>query len=75
MSAILDQEKFTRLEREALYRAAGGIMASTLSSFKKHTKVNAGRMSHVVVDELSAFGVFSEFDFELYQLRLGAQDA
>jgi hypothetical protein len=32
-------------------------------------------MSHVVVDELSAFGVFSEFDFELYQLRLGAQDA
>ncbi|PTM05442.1 MAG: hypothetical protein DA405_03855 [Bacteroidetes bacterium] len=75
LSAILDQEKFTRLEREALYRAAGGIMASTLSSFKKQTKVNAGRMSHVVVDELSAFGVFSEFDFELYQLRLGAQDA
>jgi len=72
LSAILDQEKFTRLEREALYRAAGGIMVSSLESFKKHTKVNAGRMSHVVVDELSAFGVFSEFDFEIYQLRSGA---
>lgn len=74
LSAILDQEKFTRLEREALYRAAGGIMVSSLESFKKHTKVNAGRMSHVVVDELSAFGVFSEFDFEIYQLRLSALD-
>jgi glycosyltransferase involved in cell wall biosynthesis len=69
LSPILDQEKFTRLEREALYRAAGGIMLSTLKSFKEHGKVNAGRMSHVVVDEISAFGVFSEFDFELFQLR------
>jgi glycosyltransferase involved in cell wall biosynthesis len=69
LSPILDQEKFTRLEREALDRAAGGIMLSTLKSFKEHGKVNAGRMSHVVVDEISAFGVFSEFDFELFQLR------
>jgi glycosyltransferase involved in cell wall biosynthesis len=72
LSPILDQEKFTRLEREALYRAAGGIVLSTLKSFKEHGKVNAGKMSHVVVDELSAFGVFSEFDFELFQLRMDA---
>lgn len=70
LAAILDQEKFTRLEREALYRAAGGIMVSTKESFEKHEKINAGKMSHVVVDEQSAFGLFSDFDFKIYQSLL-----
>jgi CMP-N-acetylneuraminic acid synthetase len=67
LSPILDQEKFTRLEREALYKAAGGIMLSTLNSFSKNLKINAGQISHVVVDEKAAFGVHSEFDFELFK--------
>lgn len=67
LSPILDQEKFTRLEREALYKAAGGIMLSTLSSFNKNSKINAGQISHVVVDEKAAFGVYSEFDFEIFK--------
>ncbi len=67
LQAILDQEKFTRLEREALYRAAGGVMVATRESFLKHQKVNAGKMSHVVVDENTAFGIFSDFDFKIYK--------
>lgn len=67
LEPILDQEKFTKLEREALYRAAGGIMASTLESFKKHGKINAGVMSYVMVDETTAFGIFSEFDFRIFK--------
>ncbi len=67
LSPILDQEKFTRLEREALYKAAGGLMLSTLSSFRKNLKINSGQISHVVVDEKAAFGVHSEFDFEVFQ--------
>lgn len=67
LQAILDQEKFTRLERDALYRAAGGVMVSTKASFLKNGKVNAGKMSHVVVDENTAFGLFSDFDFRIFK--------
>lgn len=70
LNPILDQEQFTRLEREALYRAVGGIMVSTVSSFDERGKINAGTMSHVVVDEKSAFGIFSEFDFNIYRALL-----
>lgn len=70
LNPILDQEQFTRLEREALYRAVGGIMVATKSSFESRGKINAGTMSHVVVDERSAFGIFSEFDFNVYQALL-----
>lgn len=70
LDPILDQEQFTRLEREALYRAVGGIMVATRASFEERGKINAGRMSHVVVDERSAFGIFSEFDFAIYQSLL-----
>lgn len=67
LQPILDQEKFTRIEREALYRAAGGIMVATRESFIKNGKVNAGRMSHIIVDETAAFGVHSEFDFTIFR--------
>lgn len=67
LEPILDQEKFTKLEREALYRAAGGIMVSTRESFLKHGKINAGIMSYVMVDETTAFGIFSEFDFRIFK--------
>lgn len=67
LTPILDQEKFTRLEREAIYKAAGGIMLSTLSSFQANKKINTGKISHIVVDETAAFGVHSQFDFEVYK--------
>lgn len=66
LSPILDQEQFTRLEREALYRAVGGIMVSTKANFEQRGKINSGTMSHVVVDEKSAFGIHTEFDFQVY---------
>ena len=72
LQAILDQEKFTRLEREALYRAAAGIMVSTRENFLKNEKVNSGKMSHVVVDENSAFGIFSDFDFQIFKSLIKA---
>ncbi len=67
LTPILDQEKFTRLEREAIYKAVGGIMLSTLESFKSRGKINAGKISHIVVDEHAAFGVHSSFDFAVYK--------
>lgn len=67
LSPILDQEKFTRVEREALYRAGGGVTACTKNSFEKHGKVHAGQMTHIIVDEKTAFAVNSGFEFDLYK--------
>lgn len=67
LQPILDQEKFTRIEREALYRAAGGIMVATRKSFQEHGKINAGRMSHIIVDETTAFGIHSDFNFSIFK--------
>lgn len=67
LKPILDQDKFTRLEREALYRGSAGVMACTRKSFERNGTINAGAISHVVVDEKTAFGIHSEFDFRIYK--------
>jgi len=67
LEPILDQDKFTKLEREALYKGVGGIVLSTVKNFHNHQKMTDGRISHVVVDQKTAFGIFSKFDFELFQ--------
>lgn len=67
LKPILDQEKFTRLERDALYKGAGGVVISTIENFKKHKKMIGGSVSHVVVDPREAFGIFSAFDLEVVE--------
>ncbi len=64
---ILDQEKFIRIERDALYKAAAGVSACKKSSFLKYGKINAGVISHVVVDEKMAFKVDSDFSFKVFK--------
>ncbi len=65
MVPILDQEKFTKLEREALYKGAGGVVVSTVSSFRTHGKMVAGKVGHIVVDQKTALSIQSEFDVYL----------
>jgi glycosyltransferase involved in cell wall biosynthesis len=65
LAPILEQEKFTKLEREALYRGVGGIVLSSKENFIKNRSLVAGSISHIVVDQKTAFGVFSVFDFQI----------
>lgn len=67
LTPILDQEKFTKLEREALYKGVGGIVLSKIDNFKHHKKLVGGSISHIVVDQKTAFGIFNAFDFEVFQ--------
>jgi len=62
MVPILDQEKFTKLEREALYKGAGGVVLSTVASFRTYGKMVAGKVGHIVVDQKTAHSIQSEFD-------------
>ncbi|MBL7858472.1 MAG: glycosyltransferase family 2 protein [Cyclobacteriaceae bacterium] len=66
MVPILDQDKFTKLEREALYKGAGGIAISTLESYRKNRRLVAGKVGHIVVGSEAAFHINSFFDYTLF---------
>jgi CMP-N-acetylneuraminic acid synthetase len=61
---ILDQGKFTKLERDALYRFAGGISAFRVSSVEAYSTERL-RIGHVVVDQRTAHGVYSRYDLKV----------
>ncbi|MDN5199979.1 glycosyltransferase family 2 protein [Fulvivirgaceae bacterium BMA10] len=65
MKAILNQEKFSKLEREALYRYTGGISLSRVDFFRKSGKFIGGQIGHIIVDQKSAHGIFTLYDLEI----------
>ncbi len=71
MKPILNQEKFTKLERESLYRNTGGIIVTDLEYFKKARKLIGGKVGHIIVDQKAAHGIFSDFDLKLAKLLTG----
>ncbi len=62
---ILDHDKHTKHERDAIYKGVGGVVVSTIENFKSTRKMMGNRVAHVLVDDKNAFGVFSEFEFEM----------
>ena len=71
MIPILEQaQNYTHLEREALFKAAGGIQLSKVAAYKKENKIQAGKVGHIVVDQKTAMGIFSGFDLQLANLLL-----
>ncbi|WKN31467.1 glycosyltransferase [Porifericola rhodea] len=72
MQAILNQDKFTKLEREALFKYTGGISVTKSEIFKKEQQFICGKVGHVVIDQQASLGIFSEYDLKL--ARLLAQD-
>lgn len=67
MVPILGQDKFTKLEREALYRALGGVMLSRIAGLRQTGTMLHGLVGHVVIDQAAAQGITSSFDLSLAQ--------
>lgn len=67
---ILNQDKFTRLEREAIYKITGGISVVRFDFFEKYRQIVYGKIGHIMMDEISAIGIFSEHDFTIAELFL-----
>lgn len=67
MEPILGQEKFTKLERDALYKSAGGIMLTTIKQFEKSKKSISGNVAHIVIDAKSSFKIDSSFSYDVYK--------
>jgi len=62
---ILNRDKFTKLEREALFKQLGGITAVRKVVFDESKQTLSGRVGHVVIDRKAALGLFSNIDFEI----------
>lgn len=67
MKPILNQEKFSKLEREALYKYSGGIIAVRTSQFMKSLKLISGTVGHIVIDQKSAHVLKTKYDINIAQ--------
>ncbi len=70
MHPILNQDKFTRLEREAIYRPTGGISVVRLDVFEKNKQIVFGKIGHIMMDQVSSIGLFSDHDFAMAEMYL-----
>lgn len=73
LKPILGQEKYTKLEREAIYKGVGGIVLSRLDGYRKHGKMLQGKIGHIVVDSKKSIGIFSDFELQLSQLLMQSE--
>jgi CMP-N-acetylneuraminic acid synthetase len=65
MKPILNQEKFSKLERESLYRYAGGIIVTKTSEFSKSKELISGKVGHIVIHQKSAHTIKTKLDIEI----------
>jgi len=65
MKPILNQENFTKLEREALYKNTGGIIAVNREFFDKNKSLISGTVGHIVVNQLSSLKIQTKLDLEI----------
>ena len=62
---ILNRDKFTKLEREVLFKQSGGIKVVRKVFFDKSKRVLSGKIGHIMIDQKAAMGLFSKIDFEI----------
>ena len=55
LKPISNQDQFSKLEREDIYRYSGGMIATKLDFYKKEYNFFGGKNGHVIIDEKSSF--------------------
>jgi CMP-N-acetylneuraminic acid synthetase len=65
MKAILEQDNFTKLERESIYKYTGGLILSNRRSAIKAGKLVHGKVGHIVIGEKASLNVESHFEKEI----------
>lgn len=62
MRTILEQDKFTKLERESLYKYSGGILLANVKSAIEKKSIVHGNVGHIVIEEKAAVNIESVFE-------------
>ena len=72
MKPILNMEKFSKLERDALYKNTGGLIALKVDHFRKEQAFISGVVGHIVIDQKSSLSLKSKLDIKIASLILNA---
>jgi glycosyltransferase involved in cell wall biosynthesis len=65
---FLDQQKFSKYERDLIYKYSGGIMVTIAKYYKRNKSMLSGRISHVAINQLESFHVETALDFEMFNV-------
>ena len=68
MKPILGQNKFSKLEREDLFRYSGGIIVTKKSFFDANKEFIGGRIGHVIIDQFQSHFIQNTFDITVAEL-------
>lgn len=68
MKPIMNQDEFTKLEREQLYTHVGGITVLKKSSFLDSKRVIHGKVGHMVLNKTNSFGIEDQVDLALVEI-------
>jgi len=74
MKAILEQDNFTKLEREAIYKYTGGLILTNKKTAVKYGQLVHGKVGHIVIGEMATLNVESSFEKELCYKLLETAD-
>ena len=67
LKSILDQDKFTKLEREDLYKYSGGMIVTKKTFFNTNQQFFGGKNGHVIIDNESSFELDDENSKSYFQ--------
>jgi glycosyltransferase involved in cell wall biosynthesis len=65
---VLDQQKFSKYERDLIYKYAGGIMVTIVKNYKRNKSMLSGRISHVAINQLESFHLETTLDYEMFKV-------
>jgi glycosyltransferase involved in cell wall biosynthesis len=74
LKPILSQEKFTKLERDDLYKYSGGLIVTRNKFFKLKKEFFGGKNGHVIIDERSALMINSDISLSSIRHLLEAKN-
>ena len=65
LNPILNQNKFTKLERETLFKSIGGISAVRKEVFDKTNEIITGKVGHLMIEEKASIELNNQFSLDL----------
>ena len=65
---ILNRNEFHKLERDVLYKQVGGINIVSKTRFLEDRALITGTVGHIILDQKSAYGLFSKYDWSLAEI-------
>ena len=68
MKAINDQDQFTKIEREAIYKFTAGLMLTKVALFNDQKTFIGQRAGHIEVNQQAAMGLYTDFDVKMAKL-------